>query len=426
MSLRKLSPAVKNGLIFVFLGLLGVATYYLSSVIAPFLISLVIAYILNPVVGWLEKFKIPGFWKFLEKCKVPKAWLCKNEEGGVPRAWAVLVVFSICFGSFILFIVPFTMSVSSDAVDLAMRLRQVDFKKMMTIKSRPLSETMHHEAPESLHSDVSGVSGIGSSSSRIYIFDIDAILEQYPEFKGYIDWLDSYVPREKLASHLAAGFSFVKDGAVNAFNSILSFFGDALSRMVNMFLIPILVFYILLDMDDIFIGFKKLIPPDYRGRTLEILGNLDKQLNALLRGMIISNSIFALLMIIGLSFSGLKFWLFLGLLAGIANFIPYLGGLFTILLSLFVAITQFGFTWAFVVVIIKVSIVILIIQTIDAWYLQPYVIGSGVGLPPLVTMLALAISGSVAGISGLVLAVPAAVIIKVIGSELYHELYDRS
>jgi predicted PurR-regulated permease PerM len=73
-----------------------------------------------------------------------------------------------------------------------------------------------------------------------------------------------------------------------------------------------------------------------------------------------------------------------------------------------------------------VSIVILIIQTIDAWYLQPYVIGSGVGLPPLVTMLALAISGSVAGISGLVLAVPAAVIIKVIGSELYHELYDRS
>jgi predicted PurR-regulated permease PerM len=41
-------------------------------------------------------------------------------------------------------------------------------------------------------------------------------------------------------------------------------------------------------------------------------------------------------------------------------------------------------------------------------------------------MLALAISGSVAGISGLVLAVPAAVIIKVIGSELYHELYDRS
>ena len=233
MSLRKLSPAVKNGLIFVFLGLLGVATYYLSSVIAPFLISLVIAYILNPVVGWLEKFKIPGFWKFLEKCKVPKAWLCKNEEGGVPRAWAVLVVFSICFGSFILFIVPFTMSVSSDAVDLALKLRQVDFKKMMTIKSRPLSETMHHEAPESSHSDVSEVSGIGSSSSRIYIFDIDAILEQYPEFKGYIDWLDSYVPREKLASHLAAGFSFVKDGAVNAFNSILSFFGDALSRMVD-------------------------------------------------------------------------------------------------------------------------------------------------------------------------------------------------
>jgi predicted PurR-regulated permease PerM len=426
MSLKSLSPSVKNGLIFIFLGLLAIATYYLSSVIAPFLISLVIAYILNPIVGRLEEFKIPRFWKFLQKCKVPKAWLCKKEEGGIPRAWAVLVVFSICFGSFILFIVPFTMSVSSDAVDLAMKLRQVDFKKMMTIKSRPINEMVQHEASETAAKNNAEIQSVGSDTSRIYIFDFDSILEQYPELKVYIDWLDYYVPREKLVSHLAAGFSFVKDGAVNAFNSILSFFGDALSRMVNMFLIPILVFYILLDMDDIFIGFKKLIPPDYRTKTLEILGRLDKQLSALLRGMIISNSIFALLMIIGLSFSGLKFWLFLGLLAGIANFIPYLGGLFTILLSLFVAITQFGFTGAFVVAIIKVSIVIIIIQTIDGWYLQPYVIGSGVGIPPLVTMLALAISGSVAGISGLLLAVPAAVIIKVIGSELYHELYDRS
>ena len=73
----------------------------------------------------------------------------------------------------------------------------------------------------------------------------------------------------------------------------------------------------------------------------------------------------------------------------------------------------------------KVAVAVLIIQSIDGWYLQPYVVGENAGLHPLTVMLALTIAGSLGGIPGMVLAVPATVILKVFGRELYHELYDQ-
>ena len=76
---------------------------------------------------------------------------------------------------------------------------------------------------------------------------------------------------------------------------------------------------------------------------------------------------------------------------------------------------QFGFTWAFVSMIIKLAIAIGIVQFIDVWWSQPYIIGGEAGLSPLVTMLALAVSGAIAGIPGMILAVPTAVIFKIVG-----------
>lgn len=441
--LKGLSREKRNGLILVFLGLLGVAGYYLSGVIAPFLISLVIAYILNPLVRRLEQIKIPWFWKFLQRCRVPKAWVNDNNSGFVPRSWAVVIVFAVCFAAFILVVVPFTISIASDGMDLALRLKHIDFKKMLTIEKRgvvsvegqgDLLGAVTAVEPADKSAKVEALTGKDKESQgaeelaldRISIFDINAVLAEYPELKPYIEWLETYVSRDRLVANLTGGLSFLKDGATTMFNNLLSFVTDAFSRMVNMFLVPILVFYILLDMDQIAEAFKKLLPPDYRSGVLQVAGKIDVQLNALLRGMVMANSIFAALMVVGLALSGIKFWLFLGLFAGLANFIPYLGGLIISVLALIIALTQFGIGSAFMWVMVKILLVILLIQAMDGWYLQPYIIGGGVGISPLVTMLALAVFGSIGGLTGLVLAVPATVIIKVVGSELYGQLYYRS
>ncbi len=365
MSLKNLPPAAKNILIALGFIMVAVFSYYLSSVIAPFLVSLVAAYILNPAVQKLEKRKFP-------------------------RHWAVLTVFVVGLLIFVIFIVPFTIAIISEAGEMVSKLGSLDVKK--------LAEN---------YKDL-GVEFYGRFAEVPYV-------------KPYVD---EFIQSERIRELASQGLVVVKDGAVAGFKKFMGFLGGAFSGMVNMFLIPILVFYILLDMDAIFASLKMLLPPDYREKVLETFSRIDEQLNSLLRGQLLANSIFAFLMTIGLWLSGLNFFLFLGPLSGVANFIPYLGGLFTVFFALFIAIAQFGFSASLLSALIKIVIAITIVQTIDGWYLQPNVVGENAGLHPLVVMLSLAIAANIAGIPGMLLAVPVTVILKVLGRDLYHELYD--
>lgn len=364
--LKSLPASVKNWLILTGFVAAGIGIYYLADVIAPFLVSLVVAYILNPVVR-------------------------KLVDRKVPRPWAVLSVFLACFAIFVLFIVPFTLTMISEAGDLVIKLSNLDVKRL-------------------------------ADNYKVLGLDFYEKFSSYPYVKTY---LDEFVQSDRVRELAAQGVILVKDGAVTTFKKVFGFLGGAFSGMFNMFLIPILVFYILLDMDEMYADFKMLIPHDYRSRTLDVLRKLDEQLSSLLRGQVLANSIFAGLMTVGIWISGLHFFLFLGLFAGIANFIPYLGGLFTVILALLLAIAQFGFSGMLLTAMAKVAVAVLIIQSIDGWYLQPYVVGENAGLHPLTVMLALTIAGSLGGIPGMVLAVPATVILKVFGRELYHELYDQ-
>ena len=242
----------------------------------------------------------------------------------------------------------------------------------------------------------------------------------FPDYKYN---LSEFFQSSKFQEYLSEAVVAIKDGLMLVSSKLLGFVGNTFSGVFNLFFIPILVFYILLDIDNIYEGFKKLIPPNYRERTLVIFGKIDTQLSAMLRGQFIENFIFALMMTIGFAFSGLKACLFLGPISGLANFIPYLGGFFSAILAFFAGITQISEAGAGLW--IGVIITIAIAQTIDVWYLQPHIVGENAGLHPLTTMLALTIAGSVAGIIGMLLAVPVAIIIKVLGIELYHELYDQ-
>ncbi len=364
--IKSLPANIKNWLILSGLAVLLVCGYYLSGVIAPFLASLAVAYILNPLVR-------------------------KLVERRIPRPWAVLTVFAAGLAVFIIVIVPFALTMVSEAGDLMVKLGNLDVKKL-------------------------------AEDYKTLGLDFYGKFANYPYLKSYVD---DFVQSDRLREMAAHGVIMIKDGAVNTFKKLLGFIGGAFSGIFDMFLIPILVFYILLDMDEIFAAFKMLIPHDYRPRTLDVFSKLDGQLSSLMRGQVVANSIFAAMMTIGIWFSGLNFFLFLGLFSGIANFIPYLGGLFTVVFALLLAIAQLGFSSTLLAAMIKVAIVVVFVQSVDGWYLQPYVVGENAGLHPLSVMLALTIAGSLAGIPGMLLAVPAAVILKVLGRELYHELYDQ-
>ncbi|MBR4571533.1 MAG: AI-2E family transporter [Candidatus Riflebacteria bacterium] len=362
MAIRNLSSTVKNTLIFVCFLIIAFLVYYLYNIIAPFLVALIISYILNPVVQFLTKRKFS-------------------------RNWAVIMVFIFFISIFILVVVPILYSMVTQATDMGVKLKNLDTTRL-----------------NKQYSDV--------------LTNIKTKFKQwFPEYKADI------LQNTKLQEYLTEAVVVAKDGLITLFGKVFGFLGNTFTGVFNLFFIPILVFYILLDMDDIYEGFKKLIPPGYQDKTLSVLNKIDTQLSSMLRGQCIENSIFAILMTIGFALSGLKACLFLGPLSGIANFIPYLGGFFSAILAFFAAIAQVSESGAGLWVGLIVTITI--VQTIDVWYLQPYVVGENAGLRPLTIMLALTIAGSLAGIVGMLLAVPVTVIMKVLGIELYHALYDQ-
>ena len=279
---------------------------------------------------------------------------------------------------------------------------------------------------------VSQAKEMGSKLEKISKTTLNEQYKRY-EQKAKIklkEWLPNYrdnwsdlIHSSKAQDYLSDAVVAVKDGLIQVPGLLWGVIGNTFSGVVNLFFVPMLVFYILLDMDDIFEGAKRLIPPDYRPYTLELLNKIDVQLGAMLRGQCIENLVFAILMTIGFAMSGLKAALFLGPISGVANFIPYLGGFFSAILAFFAAITQFGDSGA--LLWIGIIVTVSVVQFIDCWYLQPYVVGENAGLHPLTIMLALTVAGSFAGIVGMLLALPVAIIIKVIGIELYHELYDQ-
>ena len=365
MAIRNLSATTKNILILICFIIAAFLVYYLYHVIAPFLVALVIAYILNPSVNYLVKRKFS-------------------------RNAAVITIYLTFITSAVVFVVPFLVSMIHQASDMGTKLRNLDTTKL------------------------------NNQYESIQINTKTKLKEWFPEYK---DNLTDIFQNSKIQEYLTSAVVTVKDGLMTVSSKIFGFLGNTFSGVLNLFLIPILVFYILLDMEDIFEGFKKLIPPNSRERTLNILNKIDVQLSAMLRGQFIENFIFAIMMTIGFAISGLKASLFLGPLSGIANFIPYLGGFFSAILAFFAGITQVSETG--VGLWIGIIATITIAQCIDIWYLQPHVVGENAGLHPLTIMLALTIAGSIAGIVGMLLAVPVTIILKVIGIELYHELYDQ-
>lgn len=366
MFLRQLPANVKTGLILACFVVSVILAYLMSAIIAPFLISMCIAYVLNPIIRFMER-------------------------KGIHRPWATVIVFLTCTFLGIVVVLPIFITILSEANALFSRLSAMNVRQL-------------------------------TSEYRNMILPLYERFDNLPWAKEYIE---VYFNIDKINELAAQAVIAIKDLAVNLVTMFISFVFSAFSGAMGIFLIPLLTFYIMVDLDMLYENMTMLIPKVYRPSTLRILKDIDLQLGGFLRGQSISCTIFACFMTVGLWLSGLSFALFLGPLAGLANMIPYLGALVTTILATLVAISQYGLSTHLVSVLIRLSIAIIIIQTIDSFFLQPKIIGEKAGLHPLVTMLALLIGGSIFGIIGMILAVPTTCILRVISRELYFELYDQ-
>ncbi len=188
--------------------------------------------------------------------------------------------------------------------------------------------------------------------------------------------------------------------------------GKALVDVISLFVItPIVAFYLLLDWDHMVERIDGWLPLRHRNELREIAGNINGAIAGFVRGQGSVCLILGLFYAIGLTLAGLNFGLLIGMFAGLVSFIPFVGSIVGLILSISVAIVQFwpDYTW-----ILLIAGIFALGQFMEGNFLQPKLVGGSVGLHPVWLMFSLSAFGVLMGFTGLLIAVPVAAAIGVL------------
>lgn len=182
--------------------------------------------------------------------------------------------------------------------------------------------------------------------------------------------------------------------------------------LVNFFIGLIISIYLSID-KDLFLSLWHravglVLPPRQQDRADRILSEINGVVGKFTRGVLLDAVIVGILSSIALLIVGLDFAIFVGIFAGICNVIPYFGPIIGMVPAFFIGFFTDGLWQGLLAVII-----LLAIQQIDGNFIYPRVVGSSTGLHPLFVLLAVSIGGYYAGLAGMVLAVPVAGILQI-------------
>jgi predicted PurR-regulated permease PerM len=208
-------------------------------------------------------------------------------------------------------------------------------------------------------------------------------------------------------------FSWLQSGLFRLVNLTTS--------LVDLMLIPFLVYYFLADYGAMRARVERLIPPRYRMITSDLIGQVSNVLSSYVRSQLLIGLIMGLLYSLGFAILKVPLPITIGMLAGVLNFIPYLGTLIGIVLSLlFLVLDNAGIGR-----LLGVLVVFVIVQSVEGYYLTPKLIGSRLHIHPLWVLTGLLIGGNLFGLVGIILAVPVIAIAKVLLVFL-ESIYQRS
>ena len=187
----------------------------------------------------------------------------------------------------------------------------------------------------------------------------------------------------------------------------------ALAIIGNAVLIPVALFYLLMDWDRFVASSLRLVPARARGAFDSFTSEADAVLGQYLRGQLLVMLILAVFYSVGLALFGLDLALPIGVFTGLAIFGPYLGfGLGLVLASL-AGLLEFAADAGPAKAVLMVAVVYGLGQLIESLYLTPRLVGERIGLHPLAVIFALLAFGQLLGFVGVLIALPASAVLLV-------------
>ena len=215
---------------------------------------------------------------------------------------------------------------------------------------------------------------------------------------------------EEAASSLVPSFGpqAVKGMLGGVVSALLSGYSLTLT-IVNIALLPFIVYYLAVDFEAMHGHALVLFPKQMRKGVREMAAEVDVLMSAFVRGQFVVGFILALLFMVALGLIGIDLWFAIALISGFGNLVPYLGSMVGILLASLMALVTFGDLQHLLMVWGAFGL----IQFIEGSFVTPHVVGDKVGLSPLSIILAIFAFGKLLGLLGIFLAVPFAAICRV-------------
>lgn len=356
------NPFVQLGLfVLLLLGVIGLV-WWSADILTPFVIAFVLAYILDPAVDWME------------------------DRLGFRRMTSILLLLTLVIIAGII--------LEYFLIEEAMNFGQ----QIQTVLEDPpnVQKWFQRLLPDFLEEYL-----------ELIIGDVQA----EALYETLQSWLMDNLT--EFASNLTGSTNFITM-FVSRTMGLLNFF-------INVIVAVFATIYLLRDFDRIVIWVRNEIPPRYRERADRIIGEIDELFRAFLRGHLIICLVVGFLYGAGYLSVGLRGGFLIGFISGLMNVIPYVGASLGFLLAFVMALAQFGIDpW-----VLTVILVFVVVQSFEGNILRPSILGSAVGMNPVIVIFALMFFGKLMGFIGLLLAVPFAAVLKVLFRHLL-EAYHQS
>ncbi|WP_042352128.1 AI-2E family transporter [Bacillus massiliigorillae] len=223
------------------------------------------------------------------------------------------------------------------------------------------------------------------------------------ELKNFL--ANDYVPLETLQGKLT---DFLNTLPNKITNSAIGFFGFITSATITIVTVPILLFYMFKDGHKLPGALSKFIPINYRSEGLVIIKDVGNTLSAYINGQVTVACFVGFLSLIGYWIVDVPYALLMALIVAVTNIIPYvgpiLGGAPAVIIALFDSPVQ----------ALLVVVVIVIAQQLEGNLLSPLILGKSLDIHPATVIILLLVAGNIAGVLGMVLAVPTYAVSKTI------------
>jgi predicted PurR-regulated permease PerM len=179
--------------------------------------------------------------------------------------------------------------------------------------------------------------------------------------------------------------------------------------VANLVLIPVALFYLLMDWKRLVALAVDMVPVRLRAQFDSFTGESDQVLGQYLRGQLLVMVVLAAYYSIGLKLFGLDLALPIGVFTGLAMFVPYVGFGIGLIMAVLAGLLQF----ASIKALVMVAVVYGSGQVIESLFLTPRLVGERIGLHPLAVIFMLLAFGQLFGFVGVLIALPASAVLLV-------------